>query len=78
VFGNTGSPAVLSYLKNIIANPGISQVVKAKAIFAIRFITDNAATELLNQLYSSKDTLLSKTAKDVILFRNEQEDAGTP
>lgn len=78
VFGNTGSPAVLSYLKNIIANPGTNQVVKAKAIFAIRFITDNTATELLNQLYSSKDTLLSKTAKDVIIFRNEYEDESRP
>jgi hypothetical protein len=64
--GNSGQAAYLPDLRSIIQSADAASLLKAKAVFALRFIQSSEATELLSQSLTSVDTQVRQSAARAI------------
>lgn len=64
--GNSGQAAYLPDLRSIIQSADAESVLKAKAVFALRFIRSNEATDLLAQSLGSVDSQIRQAAARAI------------
>jgi hypothetical protein len=76
--GNSGQTSFLPELRALISNPDSSSVLKAKAVFALRFIRSSEASDLLAQSLSSSDYQVRQSAARAMAMANWNESFRKP
>jgi hypothetical protein len=76
--GNSGQASYLPELRALISNPDSSAVLKAKAVFALRFIRSSEATDLLAHSLSSSDYQVRQSAARAMALASWSESFRKP
>lgn len=69
--GNTGSPNVFSFLKSISTDTLVSSKIRGYSVYSMKLIESDSVTIFLSQFQNYPDSIISKSAKDAIMFRNQ-------
>ncbi|MFL5813579.1 MAG: HEAT repeat domain-containing protein [Bdellovibrionia bacterium] len=76
--GNSGQASYLPELRAFISNPDSSAVLKAKAVFALRFIRSSEAIDLLARSLSASDFQVRQSAARAIAMASWSESFRKP